>query len=116
MSRIYVSGPVTGKPDGNKDAFRAARKALKKAGYRADIPHDIVAPWDDRERAMTKCLRLITAPVAPSLPADCYPCLYKGLALLPGWEQSEGARLEKAVAEACGIECRPLADWLGEAL
>lgn len=112
MSRLYVSGPVTGMPDGNHAAFVAAGNALSDAGHLVTIPQMFVESEATHGQAMLLCVNELTA-VGDA--GGHYEPVYDGVALLPGWEQSEGARLEKAVAEACGIECRPLADWLGGA-
>lgn len=111
MTRIYISGPVTGKPNGNYEAFREALIALVDAGCDATIPHGIVDPGSTHEEAMIVCLNELTDYEWSVAPLSSYD----GLALLPGWEQSEGARLEKAVAEACGIEVKTVDEWLGEA-
>lgn len=34
------------------------------------------------------------------------------IAMLDGWEQSRGARIEHNLAKALGIECRPWMEWL----
>ncbi|MCI9495986.1 MAG: DUF4406 domain-containing protein [Adlercreutzia mucosicola] len=106
MAYIYISGSVTGCENRNFDAFREAQRTLVDAGHVAIIPHQFVVPSATHEQAMRACINELTWRFGGFS--------YDGVALLPGWEQSEGARLEKAVAEACGIECRPLADWLGE--
>lgn len=36
---LYVSGPVTGMPDDNREAFEAAADELAACGYIARIPH-----------------------------------------------------------------------------
>lgn len=113
MSRIYVSGPVTGKPDGNRVEFSLAGRRLRYAGHEADIPTDFVRSEASHEEAMLVCLQRLTGLGWPRQDGKVPPH-FDGLALLDGWEESAGSRLEKAVAEACGIECRPLADWLGE--
>lgn len=35
-----------------------------------------------------------------------------GIAMLDGWEESKGARIEHDLAEELGIECRPWREWL----
>ena len=113
MTRLYISGPVTGKQHDNCADFYEARAWLAEAGYEAFVPHDIVEPNDNHRTAMLLCINELTG--RTQKPGVRHPApRYDGLALLEGWEASDGARLEKAVAEACGIECRPLADWLGE--
>lgn len=114
MTRLYISGPVTGIEHDNVTAFSRARRILTDAGYEAFMPHDIVAAHDSHETAMLICINNLTEPEARSR-KWCLVPHYDGLALLPGWEQSEGARLEKAVAEACGVQVKTVDEWLEEA-
>lgn len=114
MARLYISGPVTGIEHGNRGAFEDARGKLFLAGYEAMIPHDLVYPEDTHETAMLLCVNELTEREARRASSPPVP-FYDGLALLPGWEQSEGARLEKAVAEACGIPCKTVDEWIEEA-
>lgn len=105
MARLYISGPVTGIENDNFAAFIDAQERLEAAGYIAKTPHASVpcdATWN---LAMCVCINRLTTHYGSR-------AFFDGVALLPGWEQSEGAKLEKAVAEACGIECRPLEGWL----
>ena len=99
--RLYIIGPVTGMEGLNRPAFRAAMERLEAAGYDADIPHlhaDRCDPW---VRAMRKS-------VAAMVRCD-------GVALLDGWERSEGAQLERDVAMCCGIPALPVEAWLDKA-
>lgn len=116
MTRLYISGPVTGIPNYNREAFEEARRKLwhECKGYIADIPHDFVGEGTPHYEAMALLLNRLTDRTY-SYSKGKRANLYDGLALLPGWEQSEGAKLEKAVAEACGIPCKTVDEWLEEA-
>lgn len=114
MTRLYVSGPVTGKPDDNRAAFIYAQGCLVGVGYVAEIPHDYIPSGTPHEDAMALSVNQMTA-CKYSFQLWATRKRYDGVALLPGWEQSEGARLEKAVAEACGITVKTVAEWLEEA-
>lgn len=114
MARLYLSGPVTGIEDDNLSAFEIAQKELEAAGYLTDKPHDLVDREDSHETAMLLCVNELTERTQKPGTRRPVPC-YDGVALLPGWEQSEGARLEKAVAEACGIPCKTVEEWIEEA-
>jgi hypothetical protein len=107
MSVLYVAGPMTGYPDFNYPAFNAAARMLAGFGY------SILNPVDAEEKNptpgkpqewdwyMRHALRMV-------LDAD-------GIALLPGWEDSRGAKLEVAVAQALGMDALPLEDWVERA-
>lgn len=111
MTRLYISGPVTGVADDNRLAFSWAQARLMEAGYEADVPHSLVEPDDSHETAMLLCVNELTE--RTQKPGIRYPVpYYDGVALLDGWEDSKGARLEKQVAEACGIPCKPVDEWL----
>lgn len=117
MSRLYVIGQVTGIEHDNLPAFEEAQAALNEAGHKADIPHEFVPPLADHERAMFLSIRRLTLGEVDGNHPELHPMsnlrpYYDGVAILDGCEQSEGARLEKMVAEACGIECRPWREWL----
>ena len=105
MPRLYIIGPVTGMPNANFGAFESARARLMGRGYEAITPHDFISdgiPWPE---AMRVSINVLTR-------YEKGGRLYDGVAMLPGWEDSEGARLEKLVAEACGIPCRTVDEWM----
>ncbi|EOS50946.1 DUF4406 domain-containing protein [Adlercreutzia caecimuris] len=106
MSRLYVSGPVTGRDNRNLDAFQSAQRALVDAGHTAIIPHQIVPLSATHEKAMRACINDLTWWMGGFA--------YDGVALLEGWEASDGACLERAVAVACGIPCKTVGEWLEE--
>lgn len=108
MARLYISGPVTGIECDNIPAFREAEKKLEAAGYATNIPHQFVRAIAGHEEAMRCSIHKLTATPL------CEP-LFDGVALLPGWEHSDGARLERQVAEACGIPCKTVKEWMEEA-
>lgn len=97
--RVYIAGPMSGYPDFNYPAFHAAARRLDAAGY---IPVSPAADADER-------------PVDPPEPDDAAPHWYylrlaiaklvncDAIYLLDGWESSNGARLEKRIADACGL-------------
>ena len=103
MTNVYIAGPMTGLPEFNYPAFRAAGDQLRARGLNILNPIDAElfkttgAPqsWD---WYMRHALRMVTR-------ADA-------VCLLPGWHKSKGANLEVTVAEALGIDIRPLDEWL----
>lgn len=85
MKRIYISGPMTGIPEWNFPAFNAEAARLRALGYEVVNPVDINP---DPGKAWHDCLR---EDIVQMLGCDT-------LALLPGWEMSEGANLELHIA------------------
>jgi predicted outer membrane lipoprotein len=85
MQRVYLSGPITGLPDGNRDAFMSAARRLRFEGYAVINPVEMAGfsalDWKDYMRQDLRWL------------ADC-----DVIAMLPGWEKSRGARCELSVA------------------
>ena len=88
--RVYVAGPMTGLKDFNYPAFNAAADALRAQGYQVENPadHGIVpgAEWADYMAYDLTRLGLCGV-----------------IALLPGWERSEGAKLEVQIAHRLGM-------------
>lgn len=109
--KIYLAGPMTGYPEFNFPAFRAAAAKLRAAGHfvfnpaERDVERDgkdwsKEAPNGDQEAAKAKGFSLRVA-LGDDLAficaeADC-------IALLPGWEASKGANAEHATAFALGL-------------
>ena len=88
----YLSGPMTGLPGQNYAAFQAAAERLRSQGVQVISPHEIIppgaGPWSWAQHMRVDLAALLTADV---------------IVMLPGWETSRGARLEKAVAEAIAM-------------
>jgi hypothetical protein len=108
--RIYVAGPMRGLPFFNFPAFHSATAALRADGHevfnpaeRDEAAHgkDVAAsPTGDLGDAVQKGFSLREA-----LGADmAWICGHAdAVGLLPGWENSKGARAERALAEALGL-------------
>lgn len=99
---LYIAGPMTGLPDYNYDAFHAAQAELHRAGFVVMNPARNGLPMGLQwHQYMRRDLSMLSA------------C--NGIALLPGWERSRGARLEVAWADALQMPVRAAADWIKEA-
>ena len=97
--KIYVSGPMTGKPDLNKLAFLAAQQFLEALGHEVMNPHVFGPQFGVSEDTD---LRIIAQyDIGVLLECDM-------IAMLPGWQESKGALAEAAVAHWVGIPGRGL--------
>lgn len=95
---VYISGPMTGIPDHNRDAFAFAEGRIRAYRMKPVNPYFLCDPsWD-----WSKCMRADIAAL----------CACDALVLLPGWERSNGAQLEVHIAHRLGIEVLPDFDAL----
>lgn len=82
-ARIYLAGRVSGlKPEVYEKQFATVKAELEKAGHEVinpltDIPHEDTNNWG---LTVMECLPVVAT-------CDC-------IALLPGWEKSNGAQIE----------------------
>ena len=83
-TKIYISGPITGMPDGNAKAFDEAEGFLTSLGHKAINPRYLNQPGESWHDCMKRDLSVMLA------------C--DELAVLPGWENSKGAALEVEIA------------------
>lgn len=83
--KLYISGPMTGLPGNNFNAFNTAAKVVRMLGH---IPVNPVEINPDPDTSWAMCLRADLKALC-----DC-----DGIVLLPGWEKSKGAQLELHVA------------------
>lgn len=89
-TRVYVAGPMTGVVDLNFPAFHEAAGALRQLGCEVFNPADTAGPKTYREYL--------------TIDLDWICRQADAIALLPGWQNSKGARAERATAEALGLQ------------
>lgn len=98
MIKVYIAGPMTGHPNLNIEAFAQAENMLRMRGIQPLNPARIIlhkeATWTDYMKVTG---RLLTE-------AD-------EVCLLPGWEQSKGARIERYWATSVGLPVNELEWW-----
>lgn len=101
--RLYLAGPMTGIPQHNAPAFDAAAATLRALCFDVVSPPEITRanPQPGIHRDGSIELPVYQELVRLDLQAllDC-----DGVALLPGWMKSRGARLEVANALAIGLD------------
>ena len=110
--KLYLSGPMTGIEDYNRAEFDGAVLDLLGAG--ADEVYDPAEHIDEYESLSHEtCMALSLRELIAERPwvEDIEP-YYDMLVSLPGWQDSAGARLEREVAEAIGIEVHDLGEVL----
>ncbi|KGC13718.1 hypothetical protein DM48_339 [Burkholderia gladioli] len=97
MMSLYVSGPMTGRPNMNFEAFNDLTCRLRWLGYTVTNPVEInpdpSADWLD----------CIAADIAAMRYVD-------GIVQMPGWETSFGAWIEYLVALKYGLDVYCVAD------
>lgn len=92
-ARIYIAGRVSGlKPEVYEKQFATVKEELQKAGHEVinpliDIPHEDPGNWP---LTIMECLPVLAT-------CDC-------IALLPGWEKSNGAQIEYHYACGLGLQ------------
>lgn len=89
-NRLYLAGPMTGFEDFNFPAFNAMAADLRAHGYIVENPaeHGVVEDADWADYLAYDLTRL---------------GLCGMVAVLPGWENSKGARLEVHIARELGM-------------
>ena len=83
--RFYLSGPITGKPDNNRTEFANAAADLRWLG------HTVISPLELDQKSKKDMTWGAYLGRDIQILADSK---LDGIVLLPGWEKSNGARLE----------------------
>lgn len=99
MTHIFVSGPMSGVAGYNLPRFRKAAVDLESVGFEVVNPgRRGVIPGYSWVSYMRDSIR------------DLIDC--DGVALLDGWEQSEGAKLEFVIADGLGMPVHGVEWWM----
>lgn len=104
---VYVCGPMSWKPKFNVPSFLEAQEDLKAQGYKVQLPADL----DDPKIVKALMKSEDGNPEAGTTDLTWGDCLAMdvklisdvcgGIAVLPGWNNSKGARLETFVNFLC---------------
>jgi hypothetical protein len=118
--RLYLAGPMRGIPHFNFPAFDAAAARLREAGFVVFNPaeHDRSVYGDAIADSPTGDLadaEAVGFNLRSVLLVDLAWIIQHadGIALLPGWSASYGARAEAFVGHALGLRVAPVSEWLG---
>jgi hypothetical protein len=97
--KVYISGPMTGLPGHNFDAFNEAERRLRAAGFDVENPAEkgIVEGWTWEDYLKYDLVRMF----------EC-----DAVATLPGWQDSRGANLEVYNAVQLELTVDSVEGWL----
>lgn len=90
---IYISGPISGIPDYNKQPFELAKNILVDAGFKVVSPLDCIP-----EKANPLYVDHIKADIIGMLQCEA-------IAFLPGWLDSPGSKTELTIAKSLNMQC-----------
>jgi len=86
--KVFISGPMTGLPEFNYQAFHNEAKRLRDCGHTVINPAELNATRSTREAHMRKDIAAL--------------CECDAIQQLSGWQDSKGAALELAIAKEIG--------------
>lgn len=98
--KCYLSGPMSGLPEYNYPAFNMAAERLRAKGYTVVTPTEVGPDLEAQrgaERFSLQYQDYVKANIVALL--DC-----NAIILLPGWRDSQGARLELHIAQTLGFD------------
>jgi hypothetical protein len=98
--KVYIAGPISGMAHYNYQAFANAQIEIEQIGFKAVNPHTICAGINVHDW--------------PALLKKCTLVYCDAIYMLPGWQNSKGATLERTVAITLGIPIFYSIDALGE--
>lgn len=101
LRTLYIAGPMSFHKDFNYPAFNRAAERLRQAGYTVINPADNELS-EGSARDWYAWMRISVQQVAQ---AD-------GIATLPGWADSRGARLEVELGNRLAIPYRTVDSWI----
>lgn len=93
--RIYISGPISGMPDLNREAFANAATYLRARGNDVVSPHEIIS-HERAEREAWEWADYMREDIKALMTCDA-------IYMLDGWERSKGARIEHMLARQLGF-------------
>ena len=105
--KIYLAGPMTGIEDFNFPAFDRAAEILSAAGYEVFNPAQMDRDVGFDPQSATVSNEFLRDALRRDLSAIC-EC--DAIAMLPGWEQSGGARVEWMLSCHIGLKVIYLPD------
>lgn len=110
--RLYLCGPMTGYSRWNFDAFEKATADLRAAGYNVHSPaeHELDKGFDPD--APVEGFTAQDYRDALLYDLEVVACHVDGVALLDGWNHSNGAKAEVALALALGLTVAPVNQFL----
>ena len=99
--KIYLAGPMTGRPEFNFPAFDRAAELLSSLGHTVFNPAqmDRDVGFDPSSTAVSK--EFLRDALRRDLSAICDA---DAIAMLPGWEKSGGAMVEWSLARHLGLQ------------
>lgn len=98
--RIYIAGPMTGVPRFNRPKFEETARILRAHGWTVESPVEIAAAFGSDNTIVTTP-GMLDAVIEAELEALA-KC--DAIYLLPGWEDSRGAKRELWLALDKGLE------------
>lgn len=107
--KLYVAGPMRGIPLYNFPAFDAAALALRKRGYDVVNPAELDRVAGTHEHTDPLPDGFLREAMKRDLSAIC-DC--DGIALLDGWEKSQGVGVERHLAGFLDLATLTVDHWL----
>ena len=107
---LFISGPMSGIPNHNRDAFHAAAALLRAHGYYVISPAELRP--EQHEEIVQRCTRK-DLQILVSFPVDGLATLPDGPEIHPDYPPSRGMATERYLAtNSLRIPVRSVSEWL----